>query len=180
MFKKDKKHYGLIASFKNITEVCTAAEKIRDAGFKRWDLYSPLPIHNIHEIMGLKRSKVSVITLFGGITGFLTGMAIVYYMNAYDYPLIVGGKPFFSPIFPFPVFYELTILFASFGAFFGMFLTNLLPRHNHPVFNHEPFLKASDDGFFITIESRDPLFDFTETQTLLTQLGGTEITLLDR
>lgn len=168
--------YGLVAQFKTVPEVFSASKKIRDAGYKHWDVYSPLPIHNIDKAMGLKRSKVPFFTFFGGLIGFCTGMLIVWYMNAYDYPLIVGGKPYFSPIFPFPVFYELTILLGAFGTFFGMFITNRLPRHNHPMFDYEPFMKASDDGLFIFIDSKDPKFEITETQALLEKVGGHAIT----
>src|SRR5262245_30841710 len=100
--------YGLIAEFKTVTAVYHAAEKIRDAGFRNWDVLSPFPIHGIDQAMGIKRSKVPRFTLTGGILGCLSGVLLVWYMNAYDYPLTVGGKPFFSFIFPFPVFYELT------------------------------------------------------------------------
>jgi hypothetical protein len=56
-------------------------------------------------------------------------------MNSYDYPLIVGGKPYWSVIFPFPVLYECTILFAAFGTFFGQFIFNRLPGTTTPLFD---------------------------------------------
>ena len=99
-------------------------------------------------------------------------------MNSYDYPLIVGGKPYFSAIFPFPVFYELTILFAAFGTLFGMFFLNRLPRHNHPVFEHKGFGRTGDDKFMIVIEVEDPKFDDEETESFLKELGGKSITVI--
>lgn len=174
----DKKIFGVIAQFEETHEVFEAAEKIRDAGFRCWDVFTPFPVHGLDRAMGLKRSKVPFFTFFGGMTGFLTGMSVVYYMNAYDYQLVVGGKPFFSPIFPFPVFYELTILLAAFGTFFGMFITNKLPRHHHPVFDHPAFDKASDDKFFIYIHSDDPKFNLESTSRFLTDLGGRDVSQL--
>jgi hypothetical protein len=53
--------------------------------------------------MGLKRSIVPRISLAGGITGFCTGMSMIWWTGAVDYKLIVGGKPYFSPMFAFPV-----------------------------------------------------------------------------
>lgn len=170
--------YGLIAEFKTVTAVYHAAEKIRDAGFKNWDVLSPFPIHGIDRAMGIKRSKVPRFTLIGGICGCLTGILIVWFMNAHDYPLIVGGKPYFSFIFPFPVFYELTILLGAFGSFFGMFLSNKLPMHYHPVFEKAGFARATDDHFYIVIETKDPLFDASKTATFLRELGGQDITVL--
>ena len=171
--------YGLIASFKKTPDVYKAAKRVRDAGYTKWDVYTPFPVHGMDAAMGLGRSRVPRFTLIGGLTGFITGILITWYMNGYDYPLIVGGKPFWSPIFPFPVMYELTILFAAFGTFFGMFLSNNLPQHYHPAFNHEPFLKASDDTFFILIQREDPLYDESETRALLQEIGGEEVTLVD-
>ncbi len=111
------KTFGLIATFGNTHNLYKAAEEICEAGFRHWDVYSPFPVHGLEGAMGLERSKVPAFTLIGGVTGFITGMFIAWYMGEFDFPLVVGGKPLFSPIFPFPVAYEMTILLASFGAF---------------------------------------------------------------
>ena len=66
-------------------------------------------MHGLDKAMGLKRSIVPRISLAGGITGFCTGMTMIWWTGAWDYPLTVGGKPLFSPMFAFPVSYELTI-----------------------------------------------------------------------
>lgn len=176
--EETKRDYALIAEFKTVMGVLDAASKIRDAGFKNWDVLTPFPIHGLDAAMGLKRSKVPFFTFIGGITGTTLAVLMVWYMNAYDYPLTVGGKPFFSPIFPFPIFYELTILLAAFGSFFGMFITNKLPMHHHPVFEHKGFSRVTDDHFWIVIESIDPKFEKEQTKQFLEQLGGSEVTLL--
>ena len=176
---KPNSEYGLIAEFKTVSSVKTAASQVRDAGFKSWDVLTPFPIHGLDADMGLKRSKVPVFTLIGGTSGFLLGMLMIWFMNAYDYPLIVGGKPFFSPIYPFPVMYELTILLSAFGTFFGMFLTNKLPRHHHPVFNHPGFSRATDDHFWILIEAKDPLYNTEKTKQFLSQIGGADVSILN-
>lgn len=153
-----------------------AAEKVRDAGFRNWDVYSPLPVHGMDDAMGLPRSKVPYFTLLGGVTGFLSGMLMAWYMGSFDYPLIVGGKPFFSPIFPFPVAYETTILLAAFGTIGGMFIMNLLPRHNHPIMNYSGFERITDDRLCIAIENCDPKFERDQTRSFLEEIGGIEIT----
>jgi hypothetical protein len=170
--------YGLAATFNSAKDLYNAAGKIREEGFTSWECYTPFPIHGLDAQMGVGRSKVPCFTLAGGITGFITGMLIVWYMNAYDYPLIVGGKPYFSPIYPFPVFYELTILFAAFGTLFGMFFLNRLPQHNHPVFEHPHFGRTGDDKFVIVIEVEDPKFDDDETEDFLKNVGGKSVTMI--
>ena len=167
--------YAIVASFKNTPDLFHAAEKVRDAGFKKWDTYSSFPVHGMPEAQGQRRSKVPIFTFLGGITGFTLGTAMVWYMNAFDYPLIVGGMPFFSPVFPFPIMYELTILLAAFGTLGGMFITNLLPQHYSPLFNSAQFLEVSGDRLLIIIEAQDKQFDPVETKFFLESIGGFDI-----
>ena len=176
--KQQAPAYALAATFNSPKDIYKAAGKVREKGFTHWECYTPFMVHGLDKQMGMPRSKVPVFTFMGGITGFFTGMLIVWYMNAYDYPLIVGGKPYFSPIYPFPVFYELTILLAAFGTFFGMFLSNKLPRHNHPVFSYSRFAETSDDKFALVIEAIDAKFDEDETKDFLKKIGGKRITLI--
>ena len=125
--------------------------------------------------MGMSRSNVPRFTLAGGLTGFTAATLMVWFMNAYDYPLNVGGKPFFTYIFPFPVMYEMNILLAAFGTLFGMFFLNRLPRHHHPLFENKSFLKCSDDRMTIVIEVIDPKYDEEETRKFLEELGATNV-----
>lgn len=171
--------HGLIATFQTTGELMRAAERVRDSGYKFWDCISPCPIHGLDVAMGLKRSKVPRFSLAGGILGFCTGMSMIWWMNAYDYPLVVGGKPYFSPLFAFPVSYELTILFTAFATIAGMFILNRLPMHYHPVMKYDKFFRGMTDQFFIVIEARDPRFDATATPALLAEIGGVEITELE-
>ena len=171
--------FGQLALFDTAADIYHAAEKVRDAGYKKWDVYTPFPIHGMDEAMGLKRSKVTIYTLLGGASGFFLGMLMVWFMNSFDYALIVGAKPYFSPIYPFPVIYEMTILLAAFGAFFGMFITNFLPQHYHSAMNYKNFAQVTDDKFIIVIEASDSLYDELKTKTLLEETGGKDITILE-
>ena len=124
-----KKIYGLIAAFETTPAIYHACEQVRDAGFKQWDAITPFPVHGLDAAMGIRRSKVPRISICGGITGFCTGMSMIFFTGAVDYKLVVGGKPLFSPMFAFPVSYELTILFTAFATIIGMFVVNGLPMH---------------------------------------------------
>ncbi|MGA1205566.1 MAG: DUF3341 domain-containing protein [Opitutales bacterium] len=172
------KQYGYLALFESAPTVYHAAQSVREAGFKKWDVFTPFPVHGLDGAMGLHRSKVPVFTLCGGVIGFFTGMFLAWYMGQFDYPLIVGGKPFFSPIFPFPVAYELTILLAAFGTLGGMFITNRLPMHYHPVMNYDKFRHLTDDKFAVVIECEDELFSETETRAFLESLHPVEIAVI--
>lgn len=172
--------YGLLARFKTAPDIYHAAEAVRDAGFRQWDVYTPFPIHGMDAAMGLKRSRVPMFTLAGGFTGFFLGMFIVWYMNGFDYQLIVAGMPYFSPVFPFPVMYEMTILLAAFGTLGGMFLLNRLPLFYHPVMNYDKWKLLTDDQFAVVIEASDPQYDPTRTRALLEELGAEEIVELPK
>ncbi len=167
--------YGLMAEFDTSTEIVEAAEKVRDAGYTKTDAYSPFPIHEMDEALGIKRSILPYIVFAGGIVGLLSGFGLQYFTHVIDFPIIVGGRPHFSlPAFV-PPAYELTILLASFSAMFGMLLLNGLPKPYHPVFNVPRFNLASREKFFLVIESEDPRFDYDETRSFIESLGPQEV-----
>ncbi|NBQ56102.1 MAG: DUF3341 domain-containing protein, partial [Verrucomicrobia bacterium] len=141
--------HGLGAEFPSAAALLHAAKKIHALGFRRWDVYSPFPIHGMDHAMGFKRSRVSLFSLLGGITGLSTAFALIYYTSAINYPLIVQGKPYFALEPSLPIFFELTILLTAFGTALGLLFLTLLPRLHHPVFNWDRFKKATDDGFFL-------------------------------
>ncbi|MBM3846844.1 MAG: DUF3341 domain-containing protein [Verrucomicrobia bacterium] len=166
---------GLLAEYANPADLMHAAEKFRDGGYRRWDVYSPFPIHGMDDAMGLGNSKVGWFTFCGGLTGYTSGMIMIWWMNAHDYAIPVGGKPLFSPIFSFPVAYECTILLGAFGSLFGMFILNRLPRLYNPLFKVKRFAKATQDGFFLYVETADPKFSDADTRKLLESTGSKNI-----
>ena len=165
--------------FETPAEIMAAAEKVRDAGFQRWDVHTPFPVHGMDRAMGLRRSKVQRFTLAGGLTGFCTGMSMIWYMGAFDYRLVVGGKPFFSPLFAFPPSYELTILFGAFGSIIGMFILNRLPMHYHPVIKSEQAPRVTSDRFYVVIDARDPEYHPQKTREFLESVGAKEVSELE-
>lgn len=173
------KTYGLLAEFDTTTDVMHAAEKVRDAGFRKWDVYTPFPIHGMDSAMGLKNSKVGWFGFLGGVTGYTTGMLMIWWMNAIDYKILIGGKPMFSPHGAFPPSYELTILFTAFGAIGGMLLLNRLPRLHHPLLKHKRFALATHDKFYVVIETTDPKYSETETRKLLEAAGSKRIEMVE-
>jgi hypothetical protein len=173
------KPYGIIAEFRTAASVLHAAEKVRDAGFRKWDVFTPFPVHGMDRAMGLKNSKVGWFTFIAGVAGYATGMVMIWWMNAVDYPLVIGGKPMFSPNAAFPPSYELTILFGAFGSLFGMLYLNRLPRLHHPLLKHKRFSLVTHDRFFIVIETQDPKFSEVETRKLLQASGSPLIEVVE-
>ena len=153
--------------------ICVAAAgRLREAGYRRFDTYSPFPIHGMDKAMGLGRSKVPLFTLAGGLFGLAFAQSLQWYQSVVGYPLITGGKPLNSTEAFVPITFETTILYAAFGAIAGMLLLNGLPRLYHPVFRGRTFARATDDGFFLTVEADDPKFDPHETRACSRRWAG--------
>jgi hypothetical protein len=166
---------AVLGEFETVDTVFAAAEKIRDAGFTRWDVHSPFPIHGIDEAMGIKPTILPWLVLAGGLFGLAGGYVLQWFCNAYIYPFLVSGKPFVSfPVY-IPIMFELTILCASLTAVFGMLGLNQLPMLYQPLFKSERFRRVTDDRFFVVIESSDPKFDEVATPKLLAELGATAV-----
>ena len=169
------KIYGLLAEFDTPTQLVNAARKVREAGYKKTDAFSPFPLHEIDEALGIKRSILPFMVFGGGLIGLLTGIGLQYFVHVFDYPIIVGGRPFFSLPSFIPVSYELTILLAAFTAVFGMIALNGLPQPYHPVFNVPRFALASREKFFLLIETKDAQFDYEQTRNFMQTLNAQEV-----
>ena len=167
-----------LAEYETPADVMHAAEKVRDAGYAKWDVHTPFPVHGMDRAMGLRDSSVGWIVLGMGLTGLAVAFLLMWWTNGIDYPYVIGGKPGYSLPSMIPVMFELTILLSAFGAVFGMFGLNQLPRHHHPVFYSERFERCSDDRLFISIEASDPAFDLEDTRALLEGTHPSHIELI--
>jgi hypothetical protein len=162
--------YGLMAEFDGPTALVVSANRAYEAGYRRMDAYSPIPIEELHKALGFHHTKLPLIVLIGGLVGGLGGYVLQYWSSAIAYPMNVGGRPFHSwPQF-IPVTFETTILGAALAAVLGMLALNGLPMPYHPVFNAPRFALASRNRFFLCIEARDPKFDRDATQKFLEDL----------
>jgi len=163
--------YGLLAEFDTPTELVVAARRAYEEGFRRMDAYSPFPIEELAEAIGMHSDRVPLVVLVGGILGGLGGYMLQYWINVISYPVNVGGRPFHSwPAF-IPVTFEMTILFAGLAGAFGMLALNGLPMPFHPLFNSSRFAFATRDRFFLCIEAADPKFDLIGVRTFLESLN---------
>lgn len=166
---------GLMAEFLTVDAVIEAAGRVRRAGFTRWDVHSPFPIHGIEPVMGIRPTILPWIVLGGGLSGLIGGLVLQWYCNAFDYPIIISGKPFWSLPANIPIIFECTVLVASITAVVGMFGLNNLPMLYNPLFKSERFRRVTDDRFFIVIDASDRRFDEAETTQLLKDAGAVAI-----
>lgn len=171
--------YGLIGEFETPKQLIEASKKVREAGYRRIDAFSPFPIEGLSQALGLgrKHDLVPLVTLIGGLSGGLGGFLFQLWANLSAYPMNIGGRPPNSwPAF-IPVTFELTVLGASLSAVLGMLALNKLPQPHHPLFGAERFHKhASNDRFFLCIEALDPKFQLAETSQFLRGLNAQHVT----
>jgi len=167
--------YGLMAEFDSAQSLLDAAVKVHAAGYTRADAYSPFPIHGLSEALGFKERLVAPIVFVAGATGLIAGYSLQYWTSVIALPLNIGGRPFHSWVSFIPVTFEVTILFAAISAVFGMIALNGLPQPYHPVFNVPRFAHATQDSFFLAIESADPKFDADATRQFLSGLTAKEV-----
>ena len=172
-------HYGILAEFATPTDLYHACERVRDAGFTRWDAHTPFPGHGLEGAMGIRRSQLPWIVLVAGLTGAALGFGLQWWVHNSAQPLVISGKPYFAWPAYIPITFEVGVLFAAFGAVFGMLGMNRLPMHHHPLFQSKVFERVTDDAFFISIESWDPRFDASATRKLLESLGARSVELLE-
>jgi mono/diheme cytochrome c family protein len=168
---------GVLAEFDRPETLQTAAARVRDAGFTRWDVHSPYPLHGIDRAMGIRPTRLPWVALAGGICGGLGALLMQWWMNAVNYPVNISGKPLFSLPANIPITFELIVLLSAFGAFGAVLILNLLPQFWHWVFAGGAFRRATSDGFFISIEAADPKFDLAETPKFVSSLEAQTVEL---
>ncbi len=166
--------YAVVAEFETTKALLGAIETLRAKGY-RMEAYTPFPVHGIDEALGLRRSHLGWVVLGMGLAGAGAALLLQWWTGAVDYPLVIAGKPYFALEFATPITFELTVLFASFGAVLGMFLFNGLPRFYHPAMNHPRFAGATDDKFLLAVESTGEGLDVAEAMKELEAAGGAKV-----
>ena len=88
--------YGLLAEFAGPNELIAAARRAHEEGYTHLDAYTPYPIEEVAEALHMHDKRLPLIVLLGGIVGGLGGFGLQYWTAVVDYPINVGGRPFFS------------------------------------------------------------------------------------
>jgi hypothetical protein len=167
MSHHDDDLHGLLAEYETPSALVAACKKVRDAGYAKWDTFTPFPIHGIEKAMGIRMTGLPWIVLAAALVGLGSAVGLQWWTNAVDYKFISSGKPMWSIPASVPVYFELTVLFSAFAALFGMLILNNLPQPSHPLDHLQAFGRVTDDRFFLYIEKGDAKFDLAETQRLL-------------
>jgi mono/diheme cytochrome c family protein len=171
--------YSITALFKTADEIIHAAEETARAGYTRFDVHTPYPVHGMDRAMRLKPSKLGFFALAFGLLGAVGGVGFMTWVTLVDYPLVIGGKPFWSwPAFV-PVAFEITVLLASVLSVVSMIILYFkFPNTSHPLHDTAYMKRVSLDSFGISIQADDPKFDEQEVTAFLKRVGGQDVTAI--
>jgi len=163
----------VVGGFTDEQVLFSAVKKVRSSGYKIHDVYTPMPIHGLDKVMGLRETSLHTAGFIYGITGTTTALSGIGWIFTSDWPLNFGGKPHFSLPAWIPITFELTVLFSAVGMVLTFcYLCQLAPfvkkHHFHP--------RATDDLFVMVLECTAKNNE-TEMGAFLGGLGAIEISV---
>lgn len=164
------KPWALMAEFGTADALLAAAQRVRAAGYRHIEAYSPFPVEGLAEVLGTERTPVPFWTFIGGLVGGSGAYFMQWYAAVVDYPVNIGGRPLHSwPMF-IPITFELAVLGAAFAAVVSFLWRSGLPRYRHPLFASPDFELASRNRFFLCVRTDDPAYEPQQSRTFLQQL----------
>ena len=163
----------IVSNFYDESVLFPAVKKVRRAGYKIHDVYTPFPIHGLDKAMGLRDTSLHVAGFIYGITGTATALGFITWALSVDWPLNFGGKPFFSLPAWIPIIFELTVLFASVGMVLTFcWLCQMAPFVKKDHFN----LRSTDDTFVMAVECTDKTNEH-EAIAFLNSIGAKDVSV---
>jgi len=168
--------YAITALFDSPDAIVHAAAETARAGYTKFDVNTPYPVHGMDSAMRLRGSRMGFFALGFGVLGTVSAVALMTWVTLVEYPLVIGGKPFWSwPAFV-PIAFELTVLLASVLSVVAMIVIYFkFPNTSHPL-HDTPYMKmVSSDMFGIHIQAADPKFDEKGVRELFGSLGAKHI-----
>jgi hypothetical protein len=167
--------YGVIAEFETPEALIAASRLVREAGYKKVDAFTPFPVEELSEAIGIPKSKVPMIMLIGGICGGTFAFSMQWFAFAWSYVINIAGRPSLTWPMYIPITFEGTILICALSGIAAMIIINKLPSPYHPVFNAPNFERASTDRFFLCVQADDPKFDRDATMRFMENLGANQV-----
>ncbi|MEO6950839.1 MAG: DUF3341 domain-containing protein [Polyangia bacterium] len=167
---------GVAAEFETADALLHAVKGMREAGYDDLDAFTPYPIEGLDEALALRRSPLNWIVFPLGMSAAAAAFGLMWFCNAYSYPINVGGRPGFAiPAFV-PITFETAVLASSLIAFVLLWALCRLPALTHPLFGVEGFDRASLDRFWLVVGTRDVKLLLEYTPKDLEKLGALRVT----
>lgn len=163
----------VVGNFDDEAVLFPAVKKVRRAGYKIHDVFTPFPIHGLDKAMGLKDTSLHVAGFIYGITGTATAVSFITWALTIDWQVNFGGKPYFSLPAWIPITFELTVLFAAVGMVLTFcWLCQLAPFIKKDHFNP----RSTDDLFVMAVECTDKTNE-QEALAFLNSVGAKDVSI---
>ncbi len=164
----------LVGIYDDDDVVLSAVHKVKEAGVKVYEVYSPFAIHGIDNAIGHPRTRIGVAAFMFGLTGFLCACALTVWTMGIDWPMIIGGKdPISLPNYV-PAMFELTVLFTAFGMTITFFVSNGLGPIEPPLLFDT---RCTDNKFVMAIDLSKNNKSEAEIESILRASGAEEISI---
>lgn len=163
----------LVGVFEDEDVLINAVRSLKNNGVKIHEVFSPFPVHGLDEVLGYTRSRLPIAAFLFGLTGTLLALLMQFWMLGYDWPMIIGGKPYAS-LPPFiPVTFEFTVLLSA----LGMVATFLIVSDMKPYGWPRQFdIRSTDDKHVMAIDiDLNKTKSRTDIAQLLREAGASEV-----
>lgn len=162
----------ILVSFDDEIPLLEAIKKLRDNNEVINDVRSPFPVHGIDEALSIKRSRIPVVGFIFGALGAILAFGFQAWVFTSSYPLIIGGKPFFSVPTFIPITFEVTVLFAGLSMVAALlFRSGLKPEITFDSVEE----RITDDRFVIMVKAQDEEDSLKRVRLLLAGIQTVEI-----
>src|SRR5690349_18160556 len=166
------KHF-VVGIFDDEDVLLSGIKKVRNSGVKIQEVYSPFPVHGIDTALGLKRTRLPIAAFLFGLTGTSLALTMQIWMLGYDWPMIIGGKDFWS-LPPFiPVTFELTVLFAALGMTGTFMIVSDMKPYKWP---RQFDLRSTEDKHVMAIDlAKNSGLSKAQLSQVLKEAGASEV-----
>ena len=166
----------VVGNFYDEQVLFPAVKQVRKSGYKIHDVYTPFPIHGLDAAMGLRDTSLHTAGFIYGITGTTVAFSFITCVFTTDWPMNIGGKPFFSLPAWIPIMFELTVLFAAVGMVLTFcYLCQLAPFVKKDHFNP----RSTDDTFVMAIEANSKT-NVEEVIQFLQSVGAQDVVVTEK
>jgi len=141
--------FGLYGDEQDLLKAVKAAN---EKDLEIYDVYSPFPVHGLDPLLGLKESRLHIAGFFYGLTGTLIAFLGMTWIFTKDWPIIFGGKPYWSVPAFIPIVFELTVLLSAIGMTVSFFVVSGLgPGVKNQVLHD----RITDDKFCLAFDKSE-------------------------